>query len=135
LGFSAVEGRLGLPCLLLYLGGLFWTLGYDTIYALQDMEDDALVGVKSSARRLGAKVRVGVAIFYGLAVVLACATVLTAHLGAVSLIGVGLYAGHLFWQAGRVRAEDGALALRLFKSNRWAGFILFLALAAGAIRI
>jgi len=135
LGFAAVEGRLGLPCLLLYLGGLFWTLGYDTIYALQDMEDDALVGVKSSARRLGSKVRLGVAIFYGLAAALALATVLTARLGVASLIGVGLYAGHLFWQASQVRAEDGALALKLFKSNRWAGFILFLGLAAGSLRI
>jgi len=135
LGFAAVEGRLGLPCVLLYLGGLFWTLGYDTIYALQDMEDDALVGVKSSARRLGGQVRLGVAIFYGLAALLALATVSTARLGVVSLIGVGLYAGHLLWQASRVRAEDGALALSLFKSNRWAGLILFLALAAGALRI
>jgi 4-hydroxybenzoate polyprenyltransferase len=135
LGFAAVEGRLGPPCLLLYLGGVFWTLGYDTIYALQDIEDDALVGVKSSARRLGGRVRVGVTIFYGLAAALALASVLTAGLGALSLIAVGLYAGHLFWQAGRVRAEDGALALRLFKSNRWAGFILFSGLAAGALRI
>jgi 4-hydroxybenzoate polyprenyltransferase len=130
-----VEGRLGLPSILLYLGGLFWTLGYDTIYALQDMEDDALVGVKSSARRLGGQVRLGVAIFYGLAAALALASVLTARLGGVALMGVGLYAGHLFWQAGRVRAEDGALALSLFKSNRWAGLILFLTLAAGAMHI
>jgi 4-hydroxybenzoate polyprenyltransferase len=135
LGFAAVEGRLGLPCLLLYLGGLFWTLGYDTIYALQDMEDDALVGVKSSARRLGGQVRQGVAIFYGLAAALALASVLTARLGAVSLVGVGVYAGHLLWQARRVQPGDGALALRLFKSNRWAGFILFLALAAGSLGI
>jgi 4-hydroxybenzoate polyprenyltransferase len=135
LGFAAVEGRLGLPSLLLYLGGLFWTLGYDTIYALQDMEDDALIGVKSSARRLGGHVRLGVAIFYGLGAALALASVLSAGLGGVALMGVGVYAGHLFWQAGRVRAEDGALALSLFKSNRWAGLILFLALAAGALRI
>jgi len=135
LGFAAVEGRLGLPCVLLYLGGVFWTLGYDTIYALQDMEDDALVGVKSSARRLGGQVRLGVAIFYGLAVALALASVLTARLGVASLLGVGLYAAHLAWQASRVRAEDGALALSLFKSNRWASFILFLALAAGALAI
>jgi 4-hydroxybenzoate polyprenyltransferase len=135
LGFAAVEGRLGLPCLLLYLGGVFWTLGYDTIYALQDMEDDALVGVKSSARRLGERVRLGVAIFYGLAVALALASVFGARLGALSLIGVALYAGHLLWQARRVRLEDGALALRLFKSNRMAGFILFLALAAGSLGI
>jgi 4-hydroxybenzoate polyprenyltransferase len=135
LGFAAVEGRLGLPCVLLYLGGLFWTLGYDTIYALQDMEDDALVGVKSSARRLGGQVRRGVAIFYGLAAALAFAAVLVARLGVLTLIGVCLYAAHLLWQASRVRAEDGPLALRLFKSNRVAGFVLFLALAAGTFGI
>jgi 4-hydroxybenzoate polyprenyltransferase len=135
LGFAAVEGRLGLPCVLLYLGGLFWTLGYDTIYALQDVEDDALIGVKSSARRLGSRVQQGVAIFYALAAALALESVLIARLGPVSLMGVGLYAGHLFWQALSVRTEDGTLALRLFKSNRWAGFILFVALAAGALRI
>jgi 4-hydroxybenzoate polyprenyltransferase len=135
LGFAAVEGRLALPCVLLYLGGLFWTLGYDTIYALQDMEDDALVGVKSSARRLGGQVRRGVAIFYGLGAALAFATALVAHLGVVTLIGVCLYAAHLLWQASRMRAEDGPLALRLFKSNRVAGFVLFLALAAGTFGI
>jgi len=132
LGFAAVDGRLVLPCLLLYLGGLFWTLGYDTIYALQDMADDALVGVKSSARRLGPSVRLGVAVFYSLAAALALATVATARLGVAPLVGVGLYGVQLAWQASRVRAEDGALALSLFKSNRWAGFILFLALAAGS---
>jgi 4-hydroxybenzoate polyprenyltransferase len=133
LGFAAVEGRLGLPCVLLYLGGLFWTLGYDTIYALQDVEDDALIGVKSSARRLGSKVRLGVAIFYGLAAALALASVSTAHLGVASMIGVGLYGAQLSWQLGRLRPDNGAVALRLFKSNRVAGFILFLALAAGAL--
>jgi 4-hydroxybenzoate polyprenyltransferase len=131
LGFAAVEGRLGLPSVLLYLGGVFWTLGYDTIYALQDVEDDALVGVKSSARRLGGRVRLGVAIFYALAVSLALATVLTGRLGVLSLLGVILYAAHLRWQSSRVRADDGALALRLFKSNRLAGLILFFGLAAG----
>jgi len=135
LGFAAVEGRLGLPSVLLYLGGLFWTLGYDTIYALQDMEDDALIGVKSSARRLGRHVRLGVEIFYGLAAALALASVLSAGLGGVALMGVGIYAGHLFWQAGRLQPQDGGLALSLFKSNRVAGFILFLALAVGALRI
>jgi 4-hydroxybenzoate polyprenyltransferase len=117
LGFAAVEGRLSLACVLLYASGIAWTLGYDTIYALQDMEDDALVGVKSSAR------------------LFALAAVLIAHLGLLSIAGVTLFAAHLRWQSSRVRAEDGAGALRLFKSNRIAGLILFGALAAGAIAI
>jgi 4-hydroxybenzoate polyprenyltransferase len=135
LGFAAVEGRLSLACLLLYASGICWTLGYDTIYALQDMEDDALVGVKSSARRLGGKVRLGVAAFYSLAMLFALATVLAARLGVFSIAGVTLFAAHLRWQSSRVRADDGAGALRLFKSNRLAGLILFCALAAGAIAI
>jgi 4-hydroxybenzoate polyprenyltransferase len=135
LGFAAVEGRLSLACVLLYASGIAWTLGYDTIYALQDMEDDALVGVKSSARRLGGKVRLGVAAFYSLAMLFALAAVLIAHLGLLSIAGVTLFAAHLRWQSSRVRAEDGAGALRLFKSNRIAGLILFGALAAGAIAI
>lgn len=116
---------------LLWLGGVFWTLGYDTIYALQDIEDDAMVGVKSSARRLGAGVGRGVAVFYGLAILFAG---LAGFLGAVGLpfwIGLVAYAAHLFWQVRRLRLDDAALALNLFKSNREAGLILLIALLFG----
>jgi len=131
LGYAAATGTFGWQAVLLYASGFFWTLGYDTIYAVQDMEDDALVGVKSSARQLGAKAPQGVAIFYGLCVLLAAAAALTAHLGALVWPFLLVYAGHLFWQARKLRVDDGALALRLFKSNREAGLILFLGLLAG----
>jgi 4-hydroxybenzoate polyprenyltransferase len=121
--------------LFLYLGGVFWTLGYDTIYALQDIEDDAMVGVKSTARRLGSNVGRGVAIFYGLAVICAGLAGINAGLWPGFLIGLAAYALHLVWQVWRLRPDDGALALRLFKSNRDAGMILLAAIAAGALSV
>jgi 4-hydroxybenzoate polyprenyltransferase len=133
LAFAAAHGRLAWADLLLYAGGVFWTLGYDTIYALQDIEDDALVGVKSSARRLGAGVRRGVAVFYIAAWALAGAAGWTAGLGRWFYVGWAVYGCHLAWQAIGVRTGDGAHALRLFKSNRDGGLILFAALALGAV--
>jgi 4-hydroxybenzoate polyprenyltransferase len=126
---------LWLPAFLLYLGGLFWTLGYDTIYALQDIEDDAMVGVKSSARRLGANVRLGVGVFYLIAIAFAAGAGIAAGLGVLFYVGLTLYALHLSWQTRRVRKDDGALALRLFKSNREAGLILLLAIILGTVQL
>lgn len=128
-------GQLTLAAILLYAGGVFWTLGYDTIYALQDIEDDAMVGVKSSARRLGSNVRLGVGVFYLLAVVLAAAAGLAAGLGPLFYAGLTAYALHLSWQTRRIRADDGALALRLFKSNREAGLVLLLAIILGSVQL
>ncbi|KQY84873.1 UbiA family prenyltransferase [Brevundimonas sp. Root1423] len=124
-----------LPALLLYLGGVFWTLGYDTIYALQDIEDDAMVGVKSSARRLGSNVSRGVAIFYALAVACAATAGWMAGLGPLYWLALAAYAVHLASQVRRVRTDDPALALRLFKSNRDAGLILLAAIGLGALTL
>ena len=134
LGYAAVTDAVALPCLLLYAAGLFWTLGYDTIYAIQDMEDDALAGVKSSARRLGAATPNAVLTFYGVTALLTFAAANAARLGPLfALFGV-VYALHLFNQARQVRIADGAGALRLFRSNRAAGLILFVGLIAGLWR-
>ncbi|MES2834626.1 MAG: 4-hydroxybenzoate octaprenyltransferase [Pseudomonadota bacterium] len=122
-----------LPALLLYLGGVFWTLGYDTIYALQDIEDDAMVGVKSSARRLGSGLRTGVGVFYALAGLLATAAGYMAGLGPLFWLGLAAYAGHLALQTLRIRRDDPALALKLFKSNRDAGVILLAAIVMGGL--
>jgi 4-hydroxybenzoate polyprenyltransferase len=124
-----------LPAVLLWIGGVFWTLGYDTIYALQDIEDDAMIGVKSSARRLASAVRPGVAVFYGLAVALAVLTDLSANLGPLFWLGLLIYAAHLACQVIRLDRNDGALALKLFKSNREAGLILLAAIALGSISL
>ncbi|MDQ8028441.1 MAG: UbiA family prenyltransferase [Brevundimonas sp.] len=124
-----------LPALALYAGGVFWTLGYDTVYALQDIEDDAMVGVKSSARRLGGNVRTGVGMFYLLAIAFAGLAGLLAGLGPLFYLLLVGYAVHLLWQTRSIRADDGALALALFKSNREAGSILLLAIILGSVQL
>jgi len=132
LGFAAVTGGLQWPALLLYAVGIFWTLGYDTIYAIQDLEDDALAGVKSSVRRLGASTPKGVLVFYVAAFVLALVTAWAAGLGPLFLPPAALFGLHLSNQAAKVRVEDPEGALALFKSNPVAGLLLFLALVAGS---
>lgn len=122
------------PAVLLYLGGVFWTLGYDTIYALQDIEDDAMVGVKSSARRLGDRARRGVAIFYGIALLFAVLVGTSSGLGPLFYAVLIAYAVHLAWQVRALRLDNATLALRLFRSNREAGLILLAAVALGAVR-
>ena len=122
-----------LPPLLLWLGGVFWTLGYDTIYALQDIEDDAMVGVKSSARRLADNVPRGVAVFYAMSWGLALASGYAAGLGALFYAVLVAYGLHLAWQVRTLRLDDSPLALRLFKSNREAGFVLLIAIALGGL--
>ena len=121
------------PAVLLWIGGVFWTLGYDTLYALQDIEDDAMIGVKSSARRLASAVRPGVAVFYGLAIVMVAVAGAAAGLGPVFWIGLVAYGAHLARQVIRLDRTDGAVALTLFKSNREAGLILLAAIALGSI--
>lgn len=134
LGWAGETGGLGWPAALLYAGGIAWTIGYDTIYALQDIEDDLAAGVKSTALKFGERVREGVGLFYAIAFGL-----IGAALGAAgafrgfALIGwLGLGA-HFIWQIWRLDAADGALALRLFRSNRDAGLIFAAGLAAQAL--
>lgn len=131
LAFAAATGTMSWAAVLLYAGGVFWTLGYDTIYAIQDLEDDALVGVKSSTRRLGAAVQKGVLGFYVAAFALALAAAWVGGLGPLFLPPAALYGMHLSRQAARVDPQNGPLALGLFKSNALAGLLLFLALVAG----
>jgi 4-hydroxybenzoate polyprenyltransferase len=123
------------PALALYAGGVFWTLGYDTIYALQDIEDDAMVGVKSSARRLGSNVRRGVGVFYLLAVAFAALAGLLAGLGPLFYLGLTAYAAHLLMQTRSIRPDDAPHALALFKSNREAGLVLLLAIILGSVQL
>ncbi len=113
---------------LFYAGLIFWTLGYDTIYALQDMEDDALIGVKSTARRLGKHTMLGVTIFYTMAVLLTAIAGHFAQLPVGFFIGLLLVLGHCFWQVMKLKLDDGALALKLFKANRLTGLLWVLGL-------
>ena len=131
LGFAAATGHLGWPALLLYASGVFWTLGYDTIYAVQDLEDDALAGVKSSALRLGAAAPKAVLGFYVTAFVLALTAAWTAKLGPLFIPPAALFGLHLSRQAAALDVTDGTDALKLFKSNTLAGALLVLALIGG----
>ena len=131
LGYAAATHTLGWPALLLYASGIFWTLGYDTIYAVQDLEDDALAGVKSSALRLGEAAPRAVLGFYVASFVLVIAAAWTADLGPLFLPLAALFALHLSRQAAALRIDDPVGALALFKSNAPAGFVLVLALVAG----
>jgi 4-hydroxybenzoate polyprenyltransferase len=124
-GWPAVTGTLDWPPLLLWLGSIAWVIGYDTLYAIQDMEDDALVGVKSSARRLGDKAALGVGIFYAVAVLLWGAAVWTVRPDWRALMTLLPAALHLANQALRADPNDGELALRLFRSNRTCGLLVF----------
>ncbi len=132
-GWAAVEGEIGLPALLLYAGTVFWVIGYDTIYALQDREDDALAGVKSSALALGARARAGVALFYVLAMLLWAAAIWQVRSEALALAALLPAAVHLSWQIVGLRPDSGEDALAKFRSNRFLGLLLFLAcLVVGA---
>ncbi len=128
LGWAAQGSGIGWPPVLLYLGGVAWTLFYDTIYAHQDREDDALIGVKSTARLFGADTDRWLRGF--LAVSVACLALAVASAGlsaaalAAALAGVGGFAAHLVWQLRRLDIDDAAGCLALFRSNRDAGLLL-----------
>ena len=127
-GWPAVTGTLDRPMFLLWFGSIAWVIGYDTLYAIQDKEDDALVGVKSSARRLGDKAALGVGIFYTIALILWAAAIWTVRPDPLALVALLPAALHLANQALRADPNDGALALKLFRSNRSCGFLIFFAM-------
>jgi len=127
-GWPAVAGSLDWPALILWFGSIAWVIGYDTLYAIQDIEDDALVGVKSSARRLGKKAPLGIALFYALALALWGIAIWLVRADWVALAALAPAALHLTNQALRADPADGELALKLFRSNRTCGFLIFLAM-------
>ena len=125
-GWPAVTGRFAMPALILCLGSIAWVVGYDTLYAIQDKEDDALVGVRSSALRMGDKAPLGVAIFYAIAVVLWAVAVWMVRPDRLALLALAPAALHLASQAIRADPDNGDLALALFRSNRSCGLLIFL---------
>jgi 4-hydroxybenzoate polyprenyltransferase len=133
MGWAAAFGRLDLPAYLLYAGAIAWVIGYDTIYAHQDREDDALIGIKSTALLFGERTKPMLAVFYALAVVLIALAGWSAGAGIVFSIGLLAFAAHLAWQIRRLDIADPALCLVVFKSNRDAGLILFAALVLETI--
>jgi len=133
MGFAVTLGRIDATALSLYAGSIAWVIGYDTIYAHQDAEDDALIGIKSTALLFGARTRPALMVFYGLAVVLIGVALTLAGVRWPAWIGLAAFAAHLIRQIGRLQINDPALCLRIFKSNRDAGLLLFAGLLADAV--
>ena len=123
-GWTATQGTLALPPILLYLGGVAWTLAYDTIYAHQDKDDDLLIGVKSTALKFGDASLVWLGVFFALALILIDAAVWLAGGSVIAHAGIAGAALHAAWQLARFRADDPARCLELFRSNRIFGLII-----------
>jgi 4-hydroxybenzoate polyprenyltransferase len=133
MGFAVTLGRIDATALSLYAGSIAWVIGYDTIYAHQDAEDDALIGIKSTARLFGERTHRALIVFYALAVVLIGVAMWLAGVGLTAWIGLAAFAAHLVWQIARLKIGDPALCLRIFKSNRDAGLLLFAGLLVDAV--
>src|ERR1700726_1586421 len=133
MGFAVTLGRIDAAAVLLYAGSISWVIGYDTIYAHQDAEDDALIGIKSTALLFAARTHQALLVFYALAVGLIGAALALAGSTFLAWIGLAAFAAHLIRQIRRLDISDPALCLRVFKSNRDAGLLLFAGLLADAV--
>ena len=129
-GWPAATGTFDWPVLALYAGAFWWTMGYDTIYALQDIEDDAVAGVKSSARRLGAGARLGIALFFMLCLAGLGLALWLRRPDPLVFLGLIPAALHFAWQVKTLDPADAANALHRFRANRYTGFLIFLAMLA-----
>jgi len=132
MGWPAAFGRLDWAPVILYAGAICWVIAYDTIYAHQDREDDMMIGIKSTALLFGADTQRALTLFYSAAVVLIGIACVMAGAGWITLVGLAGFAAHLAWQVRRIDIDDPALCLRLFRSNRDAGLILFAAMLIDA---
>jgi 4-hydroxybenzoate polyprenyltransferase len=133
MGFAVTFGRIDATALVLYAGSIAWVIGYDTIYAHQDTEDDALIGIKSTALLFGTRTRPALMVFYALAVLLIGIALALAGAGWMAWLGLAAFAVHLVSQIERLEIGDPRLCLRIFKSNRNAGLLLFAGLLSDAI--
>ena len=140
LAWTAQTGSLGLPAVFLYLSGIAWTLFYDTIYAHQDREDDALIGVKSTARLFGAQTDtwlrgflVAAVLLMSLSIIFALAPLADPLKMSLALAGAWAFGAHLNWQLGKLNIHDPDVCLQIFRSNRDAGLIVVLFFAAAPL--
>jgi 4-hydroxybenzoate polyprenyltransferase len=134
-GWAAVAGGLAAPALWLYAAAICWTIGYDTIYAHQDKDDDALIGLKSTALKFGTRTRPMLFLFYGLAVAFIAVSFWSANLnwpGYVFLLAAALHLGH---QAATVKFDDAHNCLATFKSNTRTGLYVIAAIIAGGVSL
>jgi 4-hydroxybenzoate polyprenyltransferase len=133
MGWAAVFGALDWRPVMLYVGTICWVIGYDTIYAHQDRRDDAIIGVKSSARLFGENTRPALTVLYAATVMLIGVATLYSGGGIISLLGLIAFAAHLAWQVVTLDADDPAYCLKLFRANRDAGLLLFAGLVLDVI--
>jgi len=133
MGFAVILGRIDATAIILYAGSIAWVIAYDTIYAHQDTEDDVMVGIKSTALLFGERTQLALIIFYGLAVLLIGGALWRGGSQWPAWIGLAAFAAHLMWQVRTIRIDDSARCLRLFKSNRDAGLLLFAGLLADVV--
>jgi 4-hydroxybenzoate polyprenyltransferase len=133
MGFAVTLGRVDPTALVLYAASIAWVIGYDTIYAHQDAEDDALIGIKSTARLFGAHTHQALILFYGLAVLLIGVALASGDARWPAWLGLAAFAVHLASQIARLNISDGDLCKRLFYSNRDAGLLLFAGLLVDAV--
>jgi len=132
LGYSALTARVSAIDLVLYVGCFFWTLGYDTIYALQDVEDDALAGVKSTARLFGRYARTWIFLFYAMAFAFLAATAAFAFTGWLAVLLIIPAGIHFLWQVRRITFNEPQMNLTVFRSNRNAGALIAVAYLVGS---
>jgi len=128
IGYAAVAQSLPSDALLLYASAFFWTLGYDTIYAHQDKADDLLIGVKSTALKLGERTRPALVLIYGASASLLWASLWLAGTAGIGYLGAGFFTCHLIWQIIRLEIDNPKRSLKLFKSNNISGMVLFICL-------
>jgi 4-hydroxybenzoate polyprenyltransferase len=133
MGWAAVKGEVGLPAILLYIGTIFWVIGYDTIYAHQDKEDDALVGVRSTARLFGSRTKEAIMVLYGLALCFMAGSFATAQVPMPALAGLLAAGSHMWRQTQVLDIDNPDQCLKLFKSNNMVGLLIFLGLVGGGI--
>ncbi len=133
MGWAAAFSRIDPPAVALYVGAVLWTVAYDTIYAVQDFEDDAVAGIRSTTRLFGERTKAAVGLFFGLALVAIASALLGVGAGPAGWIGFGLFAAHLVRQTVSIDLRDPQGALRLFRSNREAGLVLFAGMALDAL--
>jgi 4-hydroxybenzoate polyprenyltransferase len=130
MGWAAVRGSIDGPAIALYAGGVFWTLGYDTIYAHQDKADDMLIGVKSTALRLGTQSRTWIAGFYALAVIFWSVAGILNHNSALYEVGMLAAALHFAWQVWYADLDNADRCMAVFRSNTTLGWIVFVSTLA-----
>lgn len=133
MGWAAAWGTLGLPAILLYAGSVLWVIGYDTIYAHQDKEDDAIVGVRSTALLFGRSTRLWLAGLYGGALLLFAFAFAAAAAPGPAYIGLAAGGLHMARQIATLDIDDANQCLRLFKSNSIVGWLIFAGLVLGSL--